>query len=348
MERIPCNPFPMKRSNGKHLAAVLYLFFSLTLQAQQTATPWITFEPPAGNTIGKHIVLICGDEEYRSEEGLPMLAGILSQIHGFRCTVLFSQDANGEINPDNQTNIPGLKNLETADLLVMCLRFRELPDEQMKYFDSYVRQGKPIVGLRTSTHAFRYTRNKQSPYAKYGTDSKEKGWEKGFGKNVLGETWVAHHGEHGTEGTRGVINGLKENHPLLKGVRDIWGFTDVYTISSLDNDSQVLVFGLPTTALTPDSPPNYSKSVMPIAWVRSYKSESGKVARIFNTTMGASVDLANEDLRRLLVNACYWGMGMESQITERADVGIRGKYQPTMFGTGNYKKGMKPSDFKMN
>ncbi|MFT7486773.1 MAG: putative heme-binding domain-containing protein, partial [Candidatus Paceibacteria bacterium] len=92
--------------------------------------PWIVFEGGDGPGKGKHVVLIAGDEEYRSEEALPMLARILSQRHGFRCTVLFSTDKeNGEINPEEQTYIPGIEVLDDADMMVCFLRFRELPDE---------------------------------------------------------------------------------------------------------------------------------------------------------------------------------------------------------------------------
>jgi type 1 glutamine amidotransferase len=328
-------------SLGGLLALLLITPWKVSAQPGQ----WITYEGKEGPGKGKHIVLVSGDEEYRSEESLPMLAQILSQRHGFTCTVLFAQDsATGEINPDNQTNIPGLSQLEKADLLLMCLRFRELPDEQMKYIDNYVQSGKPIVAMRTSTHAFRYTRNKQSRYAKYGMDSKVKGWEKGFGKSVLGETWVAHHGEHGVQGTRGIANGLYENHPVLKGVGDIWGPTDVYAISSLEANTQVLIWGQTTQALRPDSNPVYTKPIMPVAWIKNYRTANGKSARIFNTTMGASMDLLNEDLRRLLVNACYWSMGLEDLIPEKANVEPVNTYQPIMFGFGKFKKGVKPSD----
>src|ERR1700688_41132 len=116
--------------------------------------PFLVFEPHA-NVTGKHIVLISGDEEYRSEETLPQLAKILATHHGFKCTVLFAIDLkDGTINPNETHNIPGLEALKTADLMVIFTRFRDLPDEQMKYIVDYVESGKPVVGLRTATHAF--------------------------------------------------------------------------------------------------------------------------------------------------------------------------------------------------
>jgi hypothetical protein len=114
--------------------------------------PLVVYEGQEGSGKGKHIVLVSGDEEYRSEEALPMLGKILAVHHGFKCTTLFAIDPEtGIIDPQNQTNIPGLHNLETADMMVLFTRFRELPDEQMKYIVDYTNAGKPVMGLRTAT-----------------------------------------------------------------------------------------------------------------------------------------------------------------------------------------------------
>src|SRR6476620_240415 len=94
---------------------------------------WVTYEGKAGPGPGKHIVLMSGDEEYRSEEGLPQLAKILSERHGFHCTVLFSiNPKSGEIDPKYLSNTPGIEALDSADLLIILTRFRDLPDDQMK------------------------------------------------------------------------------------------------------------------------------------------------------------------------------------------------------------------------
>jgi type 1 glutamine amidotransferase len=313
---------------------------------RQDETPWVVYEGTAGPGQGRHAVLIAGDEEYRSEEALPMLGRILAFHHGFRCTVLFSVDPEtGEIDPDNQTHIPGLHHLETADLMVLFLRFRELPDEQMRYIVDYLESGKPVLGLRTSTHAFRYTRNPDSSYARYSFDSAVSGFEGGFGRRVLGETWINHHGVHGRESTRGLINGLLEDHPVLRGVRDIWGPSDVYGIRDIHGGGDVLVYGLSMDGMEPDSPPNLDKSVMPVAWLKTHTAESGREGRVFVTTLGASVDFESEDLRRLMVNAAYWAAGLEDRIPERAPVDYVGDYRPTFFGFGAYQRGLRPADF---
>src|SRR5213592_1358542 len=115
----------------------------------------VVYEGTDGPGKGKHIVMISGDEEYRSEEALPQLAKILAKHHGFKCTVLFAIDSQtGVINPNQNNNIPGLENLQSADLLIIATRFRDLPDEQMKHLADYIESGKPIIGMRTATHAF--------------------------------------------------------------------------------------------------------------------------------------------------------------------------------------------------
>ncbi|MCW9705315.1 ThuA domain-containing protein [Fodinibius salsisoli] len=338
----------------KRLAICIGLFLLLTslniqcVDAQQ-GEQWISYEAGEGAGNGKHIVLVSGDEEYRSEEALPLLGEILAKHHGFETTVLFAIDPEtGNVDPEHQTNIPGLEQLQEADLMVLFTRFRELPDEQMKYIDEYIHSGKPILGMRTATHAFNYKRNTDSPYAKYDYASEQEGWEGGFGRQILGETWIDHHGVHGEEGTRGLVDGIEQRkgHPILRGVDDIWGPTDVYGVRELEGNPNVLVWGQPTEGMTPEASLNWQKSVMPVAWTKEYTSEAGNTSRIFTTTMGASVDLKSEDLRRLLVNASYWGLQMEEDIPEESDVSIDGAYNPTMFGFGDHQKGMKPSDFK--
>ncbi|HCN82887.1 MAG TPA: hypothetical protein DIT07_04605 [Sphingobacteriaceae bacterium] len=336
----------MKNGTKSSLLFIILIFGSLLTNAQQKQ--WVVYEGKEGPGKGKHIVFVSGDEEYRSEEALPMMAKILAERHGFKCTVLFSIDPKtNKIDPDVQTNIPGLDQLKSADLMVIFTRFREVPDEQMKYIDEYVKSGKPIIAMRTATHAFQYIRNKQSPYAKYSYNSTAQGWKDGFGRRVLGETWVDHHGIHGKEGTRALINGVMAKSAILRGVKDIWGSTDVYAVRDLPENAQVLLYGQSTHGMTPESPLSYEKSIMPVAWIRSYTTESGKTARIFSTTMGAATDLVNEDLRRLIVNACYWATGMDQQIPEKNNVEIIGPYNPTAFGFKNGLKGLTVSDFEL-
>lgn len=344
-----------RRISWSGIASIIWLIILLAFTSvageAQTSKTWVTYNgEPVGPGQGKNIVLISGDEEYRSEEALPMLAQILAKKYGFNCTVLFATDpATGQINAMNQTNINGLNHLKNADLMILFTRFRELPDSQMVYFDQYIRGGKPVIGLRTATHAFNYTRNKNSPFVHYDYKSTVRGWEDGFGRKVLGETWINHHGRHGQEGARGLINGIEQDkkNPILNGVKDIWVPTDVYTVKNLQEDATTLVYGQSTSGMTSESPVNLGKSVMPVAWTKTYTGEKGNVARVFTTTMGASIDLANEDLRRLLINASLWAVGMEKQIPEKANVDFVSAYQPTMFSPALFKKGLFPSMYEL-
>ena len=307
---------------------------------------WVVYEGKRGPGEGKHIVWVSGDEEYRSEEALPALAKTMAVHHGFKCTVLFAiNPETGEIDPNTQTNIPGLHHLETADLMVLFTRFRELPDEQMKYIVDFTNSGKPVLGLRTATHAFSYTRNPNSPYAKYSCDGEV--FSGGYGRQVLGETWISHHGHHGHESTRGLIDEEMVDHPIVRGVNDIWGPTDVYAVTELTGDAQVLVHGQVLSGMKPTDEPKPDTPTMPLAWVKSYVGEQSFPSRVFCTTMGASVDLESEGLRRLLANACYWCTGLEDSIPDAGIVDFVGPYQPTYFGFGDFKKGLRPSDYRL-
>ena len=296
---------------------------------------WLLFGTLLFAARAKHVVLVSGDEEYRSEEALPQLARILRDRHGFRCTVLFAIDpATGFINPDVQTNIPGLEALETADLMIIATRFRNLPDEQMRHIVRFVEAGKPIIGLRTATHAFALT---QGSYRGYSWNNSTGG----FGRKVLGETWIRHHGQHGVQSTRGVFAAGAAGHPILKGIEsgELWSPTDVYETRLPLLDVTPLVLGQVLTGMKQDDAAAegaVNDPMRPIAWVP--KSS----ARIFTTTMGAAEDLLNPAFRRMLVNACYWALGLESKILPKLNVALVGEFHPSHFGFGQYIKGRKP------
>jgi type 1 glutamine amidotransferase len=334
-----------------HLNQTLFVMALLLVlaSAANAADPWVVYPGGDGPGQGKHIVLVAGDEEYRSEEAMPMLGKLLSVRHGFKCTVLFSINPDdGTIDPINQKNLPGLENLQSADLMIIATRFRELPDEQMKYVDEYVNAGKPIIGLRTATHAFKYEKGNDSQYKKYHFRSPE--WPGGFGQQVLGETWINHHGHHKFESTRGVVAKTQKDNPILNGVTDVWGPTDVYGIKNLTDSATVLLYGQVLEGMEPgDKPLEGPKNdpMMPLAWTKTFTGTSGEPGKVFCTTMGASIDFACEDLRRLIVNASYWAVGLEDKIPEKANADIVGEFEPTFYGFGKFKPGLKPSDHSL-
>ncbi len=334
-------------------AAVLHIAVLVALSALASDTAvaderWITFEGSQGPGQGKHIVFVTGDEEYRSEESMPMLAKILAVHHGFKCTVLFAIDEKtGEIDPLIVNNIPGLQTLKDADLMVLFTRFRELPDDQMKYIIDYTNSGKPIVALRTATHPFYYKTHKDSPYAKYSWDNKSADFRGGYGRQVLGETWVNHHGHHQVESTRGLIAPGMEDNPIVRGVGTIWGPSDVYGLTTLNGPCQPIIIGHVLKGMNPDDAINTDKKALPVAWTKTYTGDRGKTSTIFTTTMGHAGDFQDENFRRLMVNACYWCLGLGDKIPAKSNVEIVGKYEPNAIGFGGFKKGIKPADHKL-
>lgn len=328
------------------LAATLVLgCFAAPMTRVAGEEAWLTLPGAEGKPgSGKQVVLVAGDEEYRSEEALPQLAQILAKRHGFRCTVLFPIDPEtGTINPENVSNIPGLEHLRDADLMIIATRFRNLADEQMRFIVEYVESGKPVLGMRTATHAFNIPAG--AKYGRYSWRSDAEGYEGGFGRQVLGETWIAHHGRHKHESTRGIV--ADDEHPIVRGIGDgeIWGPTDVYRVRlPLPGDSHVIVHGAILRGMSPDDPAvddERNDPMMPIAWTRTHND-----GRVFTTTMGAATDLLSSGVRRMLVNAVYWCVGLEDEIRADADVATVGDFRPTAYGFGDFVPGRKPSDYR--
>ncbi|NND31070.1 MAG: hypothetical protein HKN76_00675 [Saprospiraceae bacterium] len=309
----------------------------------------------------KNIVLISGDEEYRSEEAMPQLAKILSTHHGFDCTVLFAQDPAepGLINPNYLHHIPGLDALDDADLMIIFTRFRELPHEQMQHIDNYLKSGKPVLGIRTATHAFNIKDSTSTwvHYSNYYSGEDRPVWKDGFGRLVLGERWFSHHGHHKHQSTRGLIAPASSDFPITNGINDgdIWGSTDVYGVRlPLPGDSQPIILGQvinrrgdfdendifygmrdtddAVADVNPASKNEYDPNdpMMPIAWTKSYQLPEGQPGKSFTSTIGSSSDLLNPGVRRLLVNAAFWLLGED--VPEEANVNLVGKYQPSAYG----------------
>ena len=322
--------------------------FAATLAATALADDgqWITYEGKDGPGKGKRIVFLAGDEEYRSEEALPMLAKILSQRHGFTSTVLFSiSKESGDIDPNTPDNEPGIEALDRADLVITSLRYRRWPDEQMKHFADYVKAGKPVIGLRTSTHAFNGIKGDFAPF-------------NAFGKKVYGEGWVSHWGRHKSEATRGVIEGGAKDDVLLRGVNDLFGDTDVYEAYP-PADAKILVRGVVLKGMKPgDEPADYKKKratdkqeqgvndpAMPVVWTRVNDNEFGTGNKVLCTTLGSATDLQNEGLRRLIVNAAFSFTGLE--VPAQANVEYVDAFKPLFYGFNGGRKSLKVSDHEL-
>jgi hypothetical protein len=334
------------------LRSLITPLFFLSLLVLRASAQGVSYDGRSGPGHGKNLVLIAGDDgEYHSEEALPQLAEILAVRHGFHCTVLFPLDADGTINPHQNRDLQGLEALRKADLVVLFMRWRDLPDSQMKMLIDYVQSGRPILAIRTGTHPFALKTSKN--YEKWSWDSTIPGWEGGFGRKVLGETWVAHHGQHGKQSTRAWFAQKAAGSPILHGIENggIWVPTEVYEVRlPMLPTCHPLLVGQVLSALKPDDAPVAGKAndpMIPVAWTNSYTAPNGKMARIFVSTMGAADDLLNEQLRRLLVNATYWAVGLEDKIPAQANVNLVGDYHPHSYLSETYTKGVKPADLAM-
>ena len=294
---------------------------------------------------GKHVVLIASEQEYRCEQSMPMLANILSQHHGFDCTVLFSVNERCEVDPtlpapfkeeDKQKlhRIPGLEHLAKADCVIWLSRFMQLPDDQLKHFHDYFDSGKPLIALRTANHGF-------WGGTKYFKDDKQVSL-----REMLGGTFMGHHGGWHREATRGIIVPENKAHPILTGVVDIWGTSDVYRCHNekfpFPDDCTALVMGQPLVDLTREAEPNTEKEPLPVAWTKSWVGNQGLSTNIFHFTMGSAEDFENPGVRRLTVNAVYWGLGMEDAIDPNVSVDPIGKYGPLKSGFNYVKHGVRP------
>ncbi len=299
----------------------------------------VVYESTEGPGAGKHIVLIAGDHEYRSEEILPAMARILAKNFGFKCSVFCTLDDEGFIELGS-SNIRGLDALENADLLILGLRFQDFPAEEMQHVINYLERGGPIFGIRTSTHAFRI---EEGPFTKYSWNYEGEEYEKGFGRQVLGETWAGHYGTNHEQSSRILIHEDQVVHPILRGVRNMHVQSGGYFADPLP-PSTVLAVGQVLNGMDADSLPDPEKELVPVAWVRHYEAKDGTQGRVFTTTHGASEDFLNPGFRRMLINAALWTSGLEDVIAPESDVSLVGPYNPVTFSFGGYRRGVKPAD----
>lgn len=302
----------------------------------------LVYEGKAGIGFGKHIVFLAGDHEYRSEETLPALARILAINHGFKCTVLFTVDPKtGEIDPAAD-NLPSTEALGSADLAVIFMRFKDLPDDQMKPIVDYLNRGGPVVGLRTSTHAFKIPKGKK--YSKYDYQFQGNEYSRGFGRQVLGESWSGHYGKNHVMATRLEVPAEAQAHPIMKGVQKPWAQSGGYWTEPIEG-STVLAYAQPLESMSPESKPAKDKNPCPGAWIRTYFSQDGKKeGRVFTTTYGASEDILDNDFRRMMINSCLWTIGLESKITDQLNIDFVGAFQPSTYRFGGHRRNIKPLD----
>ncbi len=319
----------------------LILLLILTTMTQVSLAQTLVYDGTTPEKPGKHLVFLAGDHEYRSEESLPAMARILAKHHGFKCTVLFSVDQKtGEIAPGSSF-MPGMDALDEADLMVIFLRFQDFPAEQMQPIVDYLDRAGPVVGMRTSTHAFKIPED--SEFARFDFRSKDPDFKDGFGRQILGETWAGHYGKNHVMSTRLDLIPAQKSHPILRGVEHPWVHAGGYWTEPT-SDSVVLANAQPLQGMTPDSPPAEGKLPCPGVWTRTYSNAEGKTGRVFTTTYGASEDLLDQDFRRLMINACFWASGEDDRIKPDLNIEFVGPYNPTTFKFNGHRREVLPSD----
>lgn len=320
---------------------MIRLFSAFLLGITSARATSIVYEGGSGIGQGKHVVFLASDHEYRSEESCPALARILSKHHGFKCTVVFGVDKDGFIEAGS-SRVSGLEALEKADLFVIFARFLNLPDEQMAHVVAYLDRGGPVVGLRTSSHAFKIPAG--SKYAKYDFKSKASDYENGFGQQILGNTWVGHYGTNHKQGTRITTVPEQRANVVLTGVGETAFCHAGAYVGKPGPDFTVLTMSQPLVSMDPAADPDATKPPMPSTWTRHYTTKDGAKHRVFHTTQGASEDILDDNYRRLIINGILWAAGLETSIKADLDISFVGPYKPGTFSFGGYARQVKPSD----
>lgn len=332
------------------ILTTLFLFFLFAPAAvAQEGHPlpddprWLRFPGGDGPGAGRHVILVAADQEYRSEQSMPMLAQLLAERHGFHTTVLFGVNSEGLVDPTQKIrwedaevvhDIPGLEHLAHADLLILFTRLLTLPPEQRGHLHAYLDSGKPLIALRTANHGF----------LDFGYEVDGKRVR--FGEDVLGGAFRGHHGRWHQDSTRGTVVAENADHPVLIGVEDVWGPSDVYRTypegEALGADCTALLMGQPLTGRKPSDGPNADLIPLPVAWVKSWTGAGGRPARVFHSTMGSAKDFESAGLRRLVVNAVYWGLGLEDAISAASNMDLVAPYIPLASGFAYEKLGVRP------
>jgi len=244
------------------------------------ASTVFTGEPPFRFKEDKrpYVVFISAENEYDAAETLPLFASELELKHGLRCEIVqASTAADGE----ERHYISGMEVLTGADLAVVYARRRGFQAEQMRYLRDFLDRGKPLIGLRTASHAF-----DSRGSAPKGHDE----WMK-FDPKVLGGNYHGHY-DAGPVATITAAPGA-ENHPVLRGVElPLRSNGSLYKASPLASGTTMLLVG----EIAGEKPE-------PVAWTHRYKD-----SRVFYTSLGHPDDFANPSFRKLLINAVSWAM----------------------------------------
>ncbi len=226
----------------------------------------------------QRIVFISAESEYGAAESLPELAHELEMKYGLCCEII---QGGTESSSKERDYIAGMEALMNADLVLLFVRRRAFQAQQMKYFHDYLDRGKPLIALRTSSHAFDTRGKHPDGHVEW----------RNFDPEVLGGNYNGHYGS-GPKCTVTVAEGAK-GHSILDGVRvPFTSIGSLYKASPLTKSTRMLLIGT-----IPGQEPE------PVAWTNLYRK-----SRVFYTSLGHVDDFKNPQFRRLLINAVFWAM----------------------------------------
>jgi len=219
-----------------------------------------------------HVVFVVSDDHYHADKTLPQFAQMLRERYQCHCTLAHGQ---------GKADIPGLEQLDTADVMVLYVRRLALPEKQLQMIRKYLDSGKPLVALRTASHAFDVHGNADEGRAEW----------RDFDPVVLGGSY---HG-HGSNSVGTNVTTVPEQakHPILSGVSgEKWHSSgSLYNAAPIDKQATLLMTG------------SADGKTEPLTWTRNYKG-----SRVFYSSLGHPNDFKQPQFRKMLVNAIYWAM----------------------------------------
>lgn len=225
------------------------------------------------------LALLVAEDEYKTDESLPKFA---AQYLGrdYRVSFIFGSDTD-------HSDIPGIDALDTADALLVSVRRRPLPAAQLDHVRRFVAAGKPVIGIRTASHAF-------APPAGKSLDEGLAKWSE-FDQQVFGGNYVNHHANDLQP--RVTIAAGGEQHAALAAV-ELNSYVSpgsLYKVSPLLPGTQPLLLG---------TVPGFASE--PVAWTR-VRADGG---RSFYTSLGHVGDFSQPAFCRLLFNGINWACNL--------------------------------------
>lgn len=209
------------------------------------------------------LLLISGSCEYDSEESLVILRDYLLANAPWSCELLVFQSEEDPIS---------LEPLETADAVVLFTRRLLTDSAELERFQRYCRDGRPVVGLRTASHAFQR-------------------WLE-FDAQVLGGNYDGHFGAG--EITRVIAADGARDHPVLEQVEPFEAYGSLYRNTPLAADTTTLLIG------------REGEHCEPVAWTCE------RAGRAFYTSLGHQRDFWELDFLRLVRNGIAWALDQAS------------------------------------